>query len=134
MNTLPVEILENIFNYLDIKSFIQVKLCNKELNTNIKDTNKDKWMETIPRLCRGNRWTLVHTIKDNRLDYFKWGIKSNLPYDAYMSLYASKLGRLTFLNYIHEKLKYSYDKRILCIAKRDNHPEIIEWCLKYQIH
>ena len=133
MNKIPTEVLKEIIECLDIKSLISIKQCNTEFRNIVMTYEKNKWMMNIPKICRGNRWTLMMSIKHNRLDYFKWCIDSELKYDIYMSLYASKLKRIDFLNYIHKELKYPYDKRILSIAIRDLHFDVIRWCYKIPI-
>lgn len=130
MDILPIEVIKEIIEYLDILSLNSIKQCNTEFKNIVMNSTKIKWIITIPKICRGNRWTLMMCIKHHRLDYFKWCIESELEYDIYMSLYACKLKRIDFLNYIHKELKYPYDKRILSIAVRDLHFDVIRWCFK----
>lgn len=129
MDLLPNDIMINIINLLDLKSFLNINNINKYFKELLINHKKTLWLNTIPKICLNNRWTLMHAVKDNEIDYFKWILKSGIKYDVNISLYASKLNRVNFLNYIHIILKNKYDKRIKDIAIRDNNIDVINWCI-----
>ena len=129
MKLLPNDILLIIIDKLDLKSLLIFTMINTNISFLLKDYKKIKWLHSIPRICVNDRWTLTHAIKDDKFEYCKWMIENGIEWDIFLSLQAARRNRIHFLNYFHKDLKKPYSKYIKVIGIRDNHKDVIDWCI-----